>query len=265
MSVFSALALLTQGAEKTTFNELVHGLHLGSDKSAIAANYATHYGSLNERAGEAPLSVANHFYVQQGYQIRKTFHDTAVNQFKSGIDSVNFVQSAAAAATINSFVESKTNHKIKDLIKASSLDADTRLVLVNAIHFKGEWVKAFKPYATSSGDFYLDETKTKNVDFMNNNEDYGYAVLKDLDATAVELKYLGSQFSFVVVLPNSKNGLSNLEATLQNYDLSKIWSQLHEEYVDVTLPKFKVEYEIELNSVLQKVKIRISFLEIVRK
>lgn len=253
LSVASALALLSQGAQSQTFEQIVSGLHLSNDKSAIANDFAKHYESLDRGVGKSILSIANQIYVQQGYQIQKTFRDVAVNQFKSGVESLNFDESIAAAGTINSFVESKTNNKIKDLIKPDSLDSDTRLVLVNAIYFKGNWEQKFPTTRTASGDFYIDDTKTVTVDFIRNDDDYRYAQLDDLDASALELKYAESDISFVVVLPNSRTGLPALEAALKNYDLANITGQMYKQKVEVTLPKFKIEYEISLNDVLQKV------------
>lgn len=255
----SALALVSQGAQKNTFDQIVRGLHLGHlDKATIATEFAKHYDSLKEGVGESTLSVANHLYVQQGYQIQQAFRDVAVKQFKSGIESLNFAEAVAAAQTINSFVESKTNNKIKDLISADALGVDTRLVLVNAIYFKGNWEQKFPIERTSPGDFYVDETKTVTVDYMRNEDDYRFAELSELDACALEIKYAKSNISFVVVLPNGRTGLPALEASLKNYDLSKITSQMYKQKVDVTLPKFKIEYEIELNDVLKKVGIRMA-------
>lgn len=258
MSVASALALALQGAQSNTFEQMARGLHLGADKAIIAAAFAKQYDLLKDGVGESTLSIANQLYVQQGHQIKQAFRDKAVNQFKSGVESLNFVDAVAAARTINSFVESKTKNKIKNLISSDSFDHLTRLVLVNAIYFKGNWEQKFLIRRTSPGHFYLDETKTITVDYMRNENQYRFAELSDLDASALELKYAKSNISFVVVLPNSRTGLPALEASLKNYDLSKITSQMYKQKVEVTLPKFKIEYEIELTNVLQKVGIRIS-------
>lgn len=229
------------------------GLHLTGDKATAANQFAEYYGLLQKSVGQSTLSIANQIYVQLGYQINKNFEEVAVKKFLSGIGSLDFAKATESAQTINHFVEEKTKEKIKDLIKPDMLSSDTRVVLVNAIYFKGNWEYQFDKEFTTEGDFYTSETDTVPVDFMHIKKKFNYAVLDDLDATALEMKYANSNFSFVIVLPNSRTGLSALETKLKNYDLAKITDEMHLQEVDVTIPKFKVEYEINLNEVLKKV------------
>ncbi|XP_055317899.1 antichymotrypsin-2-like isoform X3 [Sitodiplosis mosellana] len=252
LSVASALALLSQGSGGNTFEQLRQGLHLTGDKATAANQFAEYYGLLEKSVGKSTLSIANQIYVQKGYEINKNFKEVAVKKFQSGIDEMNFAENVASAKAINSFVEDKTKEKIKDLIKPDMLDALTRVVLVNAIYFKGNWEYQFNKESTTQGDFYISETDTVPVDFMYIKKKFNYAVLEELDATALEMKYANSNFSFVIVLPNSRTGLPALEAKLKNYDLAKITDQMHKHEVEVTIPKFKVEFEISLNDVLKK-------------
>lgn len=252
LSVASALALLAQGTEGNTFEELRKGLHLTGDKATTANQFAEYYGLLKKSVGQSTLSIANQIYVQIGHSINKNFEEVAVKKFFSGIDSLDFAKSDASAKTINQFVEEKTMEKIKDLIKPDMLSADTRVVLVNAIYFKGNWEYQFDKESTTEGDFYINESETVPVDFMHIKKKFNYAILEDLDATALEMKYANSNFSFVIVLPNSRTGLSALEGKLKNYDLAEITNKMHKQEVEVTIPKFKVEFEINLNDVLKK-------------
>lgn len=249
----SALALLSQGANGNTFDELNKGLHLTGDKVSTANQFHEYYGLLKKAVGQSTLSIANQIYVQNGYKINANFKDTAVQKFMSGIESLNFAEKDQSAKTINHFVEEKTKEKIKDLIKPDMLSSDTRMVLVNAIYFKGDWEYKFDKERTYQGDFYTSETDTVQVDYMTIKKKFNYGMLEDLDATALEMKYANSNFSFVIVLPNSRTGLSALESKLLNYDLAKINEQMFKQEVDVTIPKFKVEFEINLNDVLKKV------------
>lgn len=84
------------------------------------------------------------------------------------INSLNFEKSTKSAAVINRFVENKIHGNIKNLIKASMLDASTHLVLVNTVYFEGKWLHKFDRKLTQSHDFYVNGTETVPVDFMKN-------------------------------------------------------------------------------------------------
>lgn len=119
--------------------ELAKEMHLNGEKSSIAKQFHEHYGLLQRGAGKTILSIVNQIYVQQGYSINKSFQEIAINDFLSGIESVNFANTNDTAHKINNFIEKKTNKKITNLIKSDTLSTDSRVILVNAIHFKGEW------------------------------------------------------------------------------------------------------------------------------
>lgn len=212
-----------------------------------------YYGLLEQSVGQSTLSIANQIYVKTGFELNKNFQEVAVKKFHSGVASLDFARNVESAKAINQFVEEKTKEKIKDLIKPNMLNALTRVVLVNAIYFKGNWEHQFKAENTREGDFYINETEKVSVDFMHNKKKYNYGVLDDLDATVLEMKYANSNFSFVIVLPNSRSGLSALESKLKNTDLTNIFEQMYTQEVEVTIPKFKVEFEISLNDALKKV------------
>lgn len=245
--------MLSQIAENNTLTQILRGLHLANDKSLIATQFSEQNELLSERAGESIISIINQLYIKNGLQIKKSFHDVAINQFKSGVESLDFSNSQAAASKINSFVESKTNNKIRNLFKPADLAADTSMIIVNVIYFKGLWAIDFPVHRTLPGDFFTDESNKIQVDFMTESDGYRYAELNDLNSKVLELQYKRSNMSFVVVLPNSRTGLSALESSIHNYDFKRITTQLHDENVQVTLPKFKFEYEIDLSNVLQRV------------
>jgi len=251
-SVAVALALASQGAEGNTYEEIKKGLHLTGDKQTIANNFKSSFETLTKGIGNSTLSIANKVFVQEGRSIKKSFNDVAVQSFKSEGETVNFAQSAEATDTINNWVEGKTNNKIKNLLSPSDVNSGTRAVLVNAIYFKGNWEHKFHKDATRKEPFWVTPTESVEVDFMHNKQDYFYGALPDLDATALELKYNGSDVSFLIILPNKRDGLPALEASLQNVDLSEVTKQLYKTEVEIAIPKFKVEFKLDLVETLKK-------------
>lgn len=139
------MCLLSQGANGDTYEELVNSLDIDDDRTVVAKQLQNYYKSLQKSAGSTTMSIVNQIYVQIGYQLNQTFQKVAVEKFDSGVKPLNFTDAANSAQEINIFVEAKTNNKIMDVVSSSMFDASTRLVLVNAVYFKGQWKRAFDP------------------------------------------------------------------------------------------------------------------------
>lgn len=259
MSVETALSMVYMGARGVTASEMATGMQYENpDRNAVAAKVGGVAKSY--KAEGSPVSIANKVYVMNGYQIKQEFHETATKSFDSDTESVNFAENVDAAKNINGWVEQKTKNKIKDLIDSSMLDGLTRMVLVNAIYFKGSWDKQFIKSRTEKADFWTSETDSKQVDMMYVKEHFRYAELPELDAAAIELPYANSSLSMLVILPNSKTGLPKLEAALANVDLAEISKNMSKQEVTVYMPKFKVEYDLSLKKPLEKVLFRCPLL-----
>lgn len=253
LSVASSLALLMQAANGSTFDELRDGLHLNGDKEMIAEQFNDFYSQLQQSVGSSSLSIANQIYIQQGREINRNFDELATTKFESGVEALNFENVEQSAEIINRFVEEETHGKIVDFVKPNSLDAGTAMFLVNAIYFKGIWETKFNKERTRPGNFFVGESLAIRTDFMSINKIFNFAKLKDLNASALQLKYANSTLSFVILLPNNRVGLPELEAKLHGYDLTSITRKMRPRKVDVTIPKFKIDYEIELNAILTDV------------
>lgn len=253
----NALTLLSQATEGNTFEQLKKGLYLNENKTITGNQFYELSRLLQSSVGQSTLSIANQIYVQQNYSLNKNFLEVAVQKFSSGIDSVNFANRIETAKIINNFVKEKTHDKIKDLINPDVLDPNILVVLINAIYFKGNWQYTFKKTFTKKDDFYISETEKVSVDFMRIKSNFEYVYSYELDASALSMNYANSNFSFVIVLPESRTGLSAMEAKLKNFDIKMItYSFEKPELVRVTLPKFKIEYEIDLKDGLKNVRIR---------
>ena len=128
---------------------------------------------------------------------------------------VDFERDAEAARTaINQWVEKKTKQKIRNLIPPGSLPALTRLVLVNAVYFKGSWTLPFLEAATRDEQFFLDGGKTVQVPLMYQRNEVLY--LQAEGYQAVDLTYLGGDLSMLVLLPDEQDGLRGLEERLSS-------------------------------------------------
>jgi serpin B len=135
------------------------------------------------------LETVNRVYAKTGFQLKKEFSDIVDQYFGAKVQQLDFSKSAQAASTINSFVAETTHDKIKDLISPGDLDSLTRLVLVNAIYFKGLWKNQFNKQNTKEADFHLNSKDTVKVQMMKLEADFPYAEIEELGAKAVALPY----------------------------------------------------------------------------
>ncbi|XP_073846038.1 antichymotrypsin-2-like isoform X7 [Musca autumnalis] len=250
-SIQTCIAMTRMGAAGDTAIEMDKGMGLtGQNEVAIADNY---HNLLAQYENSHILKIANKIYVMKNYEVKEKFNELLTKKFFSSVDNIDFGKNVEAAKTINNWVESKTNNLIKDLVSPNLLDEDTRLVLVNAIHFKGEWVHPFSEHATREKDFYLDETNTVKVPMMHISERFRYGEFPELDAKALEMPYKNSDLSMLIILPNSRTGLVDLEEKLKTVSLHDLTSKMSSNKVNVDLPKFKAEFEMELSDVLKNI------------
>lgn len=165
MSIQTALSLTMFGAGPATKNFMRKAMHYDQlTDEDVKKNYEALTDAIRSTNG---LKIANKVYVATGNSVNPAFNELAAKSFSSEAQTVNFVEGQATADTINKWVEGQTNNKIQNLISADSLDANTRVVLVNAIYFKGFWQHQFDPIRTVKGaDFWISEDKAVPVDMM---------------------------------------------------------------------------------------------------
>ncbi|XP_073703051.1 leukocyte elastase inhibitor-like [Garra rufa] len=212
---------------------------------------------LNKPGVPYTLSLANRLYGEQSYQFVEKFLNDAKRYYEAGLEKVDFkTKSEAARVDINKWVEKKTQEKIKDLLPQGSIDTMTRLVLVNAIYFKGNWEKKFPKEATSDGQFKLNKTRTKPVKMMNQESKFPLALIPEINSQVLELPYVGKDLSMLIILPNEiqdeTTGLQKLEKALTYAKLIE-WtkpSKMYQEQVQVSLPRFKTEETYDMKSLL---------------
>ncbi|KAJ2946460.1 hypothetical protein O0L34_g12503 [Tuta absoluta] len=253
------LALIALGADEPSHSELLTALGF-PDKDSIRSGFSSVSSKLRSLKG-VTLNVANRVYVKEGpYQLEPGLLKDATKVFDAVIEKMDFSQSVAAANTINQWVEKQTNNKIKDLLSPDSFNSLTRIVLVNALYFKGTWKKQFNPNNTRPEDFHVDSKTTIKVPMMNKKDDFKYGESDALGAQLLEMNYVGDQASMVIILPKEIEGLNSvLQKLAAGYDLMAELDKMYSTKVEVSLPKFKIETEIDLNSLLPKIGIESIF------
>ena len=259
-SISTALALAAAGARGKTLEEMEKVLHLpASAPKAFGAVLKSLNDEPDPKKRGFALSTANALWAQQGYPWRPEYKKLAADDFGAGLFDVDFKTAAEAArATINAWVEKETREKIKDLLPRGSVTGMTRLVLTNAIYFKGDWRDKFKKEQTKDLPFTTADGKKADAPLMHRVGRYLYA---ETDGYQVlDLPYAGNRVSMTVVLPRKPDGLPAVEKELTGEKLAAVLKGLRpEKEVHVHLPKFKVEKAFTLNAPLKALGMKSAF------
>jgi serpin B len=264
-SISIALAMTMEGARGETAAQMARVLHVGSPDHTVPDAYAAFLARLNGtgRPADAPqrgyqLSIANRLFGQQGYTFLDPFLATLRNDYKAELGLVDFVQQSEAARTeINDWVAKETNDKIKDLIPRGAVDEMTRLVLANAIYFKGLWTSPFEKEMTRPMLFHLTASQQVDVPMMYQKSRFRWA--RHDDVTVIELPYQGNEVSMLAILPRRMDGLAAVEATLSPAKIAEWTAQMGRPEVEVWLPKWKNTSEFVLNATLAKLGMKDAF------
>ena len=154
--------------------------------------------------------MANRLWGEKGFPFLASYLALTRQEYGAELGLVDFKgQTEAARQEINAWVEKQTAEKIKDLLPQGVLDSTTRLVLTNAIYFKGDWASQFKKDQTHDEDFMVSSTQKVKVPLMHQKQSYPFA--QDASLQVLELPYKGNDLSMLVLLPKETEGLADLE------------------------------------------------------
>jgi serine protease inhibitor len=250
-SISGCLAMTYAGARGNTEMQMAQALHFGTNQ--VQSAFGELDQMLNQRRAGIELSVANGLWVQKGQPFLPAFLKITREQFGAEANQIDFgTEADSARANINSWVSGKTKGKIKDAIPPGMLGRDSRLILVNAIYFKGAWKTQFNPMNTRNSAFHLNAEQSVECPMMFCTEKFRYAYQDSphLSCQVLELPYVGKDVSLIAILPLEWDGLTELENNLTETNLSTLLALLQETKIGVSLPKFRLQTEFSLNNML---------------
>jgi len=253
-SIHAMLGLLYCVSNGQTANELLRAGQFVEERIAVARDFLQ-VNQRNRELDNALLIVATKlFYNNELPKLNPDYRRFAVEYFGSDVEAVDMKRSRDTANKINAWGSDATRRTIRQLVSPSDIDGQIEALLVNAIYFKARWATEFSAMDTTSEKFRVSSNAAVTVPMMYNDDIFPFAELPELDATALELPYAGTQASMLLILPNQVEGLTQLERMLAhpNNDLNIIASRLRRETVTVRLPKFRIEFEQDMMSPLQQ-------------
>lgn len=258
-SIALAFAMVHAGARGTTAAELARAFHLDGDRTRLHAALAELVRRWQSAREGLELAVANRLFGEATTPFERGFLDVTDRVFAAPLESVDFKRAAEAArARINGWVAQTTHDRIVDLVPVGGVDTTTRLVLVNAIYFKGAWQDPFMVEQTKPGDFFA-PGGTRTASFMHATRQLRGGVGDG--ARWAELPYAGGQFAMMVIRPDAKDGLRAVEAGLTADKLDAWTSAASWARHAIALPKFEIRPgdPVRLSGMLAELGVRTAF------
>lgn len=247
-SISTALAMTYEGAKGDTATEMRDILGFPEDEGKRLVGFKSLIESLTQPNDKYVLKINNALWAQKNYPFKKDFLTSLDGFYKGKATGLDFVTMPdESRITINKWVENKTNNLIKNLLPEGIIKVNTRLVLTNTIYFFANWSRQFDGRKTSKQDFTLSNGEKVKVDLMHMTSfPPRIPYYEDDDLQAISLSYKGGRFNMIILLPKNITS-SNFKENLSYTQIRSIQNSFSNEEVKLMLPKFKMEYELNLH------------------
>ncbi|XP_057556627.1 serpin B9 [Hippopotamus amphibius kiboko] len=253
VSISSALAMLFLGAKGDTAAQVAQVLSLNTEKD-FHEDFQALLTELNKPATQYLLRTANRLFGEKTCEFLSAFKESCLRFYHAELEQVSFAKAAEQSRKqINAWVSRKTEGKIPELLPGNSVDAQTRLVLVNAVYFRGRWNEEFNRTYTREMPFRVNQKERRPVQMMFQEGTFRLARVEEVQAQVLELPYAGEELSMLILLPDDHVALSSVEKHL-TFEKFLAWTQpdcMKSTEVEVLLPRFKLEESYDMGSVLQ--------------
>ncbi|XP_032740814.1 leukocyte elastase inhibitor [Rattus rattus] len=253
-SISSALAMVFLGTKGSTAAQLSKTFHFDSVED-VHSRFQSLNAEVSKRGASHTLKLANRLYGEKTYNFLPEFLTSTQKMYGADLAPVDFQHASEdARKEINQWVKGQTEGKIPELLAVGVVDSMTKLVLVNAIYFKGLWEEKFMKQDTTDAPFRLNKKNTKSVKMMYQKKKFFFGYISDLKCKVLEMPYQGGELSMVILLPedieDESTGLKKIEEQITLEKLREWTKRENLENIDVhvKLPRFKIEESYILNS-----------------
>lgn len=257
-SVESAFALLYPGARGNTAAEIAAAMGFAANPEAQITRSRAQAEALRAETGGSDFTTASAAWVERTMALRAAYARSIGDGLGATIEAVDFIaDQQAALARINGWTAERTRDRIREII--SGVDPARRLVLTNAVYFKGRWSDPFPARATRDGSFFT-QAGERTASLMRQETRARYVEQEGFQAA--EFDYDQGAFALSVFLPRQRDGLAQFEQRLTGAQLDQWLTQLDgadRVRLDVTLPKVTMESSYNLNAPLQALGVRAAF------
>jgi serine protease inhibitor len=264
-SIYTCLSMVYAGARGETASQMQTALSLNINQKKLPAASAKLSKMLLAQQSETQsyeMHIANGLWLDLDTFVLSDFRHVAENDYNATVQPLNFSQSDLAMNTVNEWASNHTNGKIPKILQEGDVDGSTRVLLTNAVYFKGSWLKPFDPKSTTTASFFFPPEVSTEVKMMENTAAFPYFENDSMQMLALPFKGKTSdngQIACLILLPRTKLQLSDVENALTTSNIEEWTSQLKEQSVNVKLPKFNLTKRLDLNQALQALDMKLAF------
>ncbi|XP_028752766.1 serpin-ZXA-like [Neltuma alba] len=271
LSLYIILSLVAAGAKGKTLEQLLSFLGSNSkdDLNSMSSQFVSSLRHVEGTESGGPiLSFANGAWVEKTFGLKASFEDIVRNVYRSQIELVDFIKKVLAeevAQEVNSWVENATSGLIREILPSGSLDQKTKLVLANALYFKGAWDQKFDPTMTKTRSFNLLNGEDVEVPFMTSKrgEEYYYNSFENYKVLTIPYQSGSNPLKFAMYffLPHDKDGLPNLIHALNSNPrfLNKKFELWREDIPEFWIPRFKFSFNLEATEGMKELGLTLPF------
>jgi serpin B len=255
LSISYALSMTLNGANGATREAMLEALRTnGITPEEINSSFSDLTNALLTVDKRVLMTIANSVWTEKNFAVKKSFIDILTNYYDAESKSFD-IDDASAPSKMNAWIEDKTNGLIKDMI--DELDPLTKMLLINAIYFKGKWKSQFDADETLQKPFYKPSGTSSEVPMMNQKADF-----KAYDGDGfvlAEFPYGQGNFVMDIILPDAQNGVTQLLPSITGAAFTNWANKLSEQEVNLSLPRFKYGYKKQLKDILSDMGMGIAF------
>lgn len=259
-SISTAMAMVYEGAKGKTAKEIQSVFYFQKEPELMRKEYLQLFSQLNKTKSKFKLQIANALWAEQEYKFLDAYFKRIEKYYRGKATNLDFkIDAESSRVTINDWVEGQTNNKIIDLVPPDGINYLTRLVITNAVYFKGKWVKQFNVDYTRDEEFRVNSKNIIKVPMMRRtDEDAIFRYARNGILQILEMPYSGEELSMLIILPQNEN-MKNLESILNAENLSAWKKVMKKQRVKIFIPRFKFENKLSMKNTLINMGMQLAF------
>ncbi|KAH6936909.1 hypothetical protein HPB50_024072 [Hyalomma asiaticum] len=258
-SVATAIGMAYIGARGDTLEQLTLNFGYSADElneQKVLALFKEQLEAARDLPHEYTLDIANAAVAQEGYGVLPNFTEALMSSFGAEYLQADFSKKGQEAIDkINKWVSEKTHGKVRSLFEEPP-DFSTRLILLNAVYYKGTWLYEFNKARTKPRSFYNGGVTKVLVPMMKMKSTLNHTFDATLNADVVDLPYVGNDIAMTILLPSERNGIEHLKSALTIQNLEKAIARMYPKDMKLKFPKFKMDTKYTLKPTLESLGIR---------